>query len=219
MHLKHIFFDFDGVLLDSLSAHKKAFIEAFKNNNIDYTEFVYIAGKSSNSLIRNFLQKKGIENNFLIRKIVSEKQIASRSILELSLPVFEDQIEVLNKLHGMFNLSIVSSSSYYLIDKFITKYRIENIFEDVVSIENIEESKPSPAPYLKALMNNKVISRNAVAIEDSKMGLESAKGAGIETIRFDPPIGGDPNVFLWHGISCKSYVDLYDRIVHLSEKS
>jgi beta-phosphoglucomutase-like phosphatase (HAD superfamily) len=58
MHVKHIFFDFDGVLLDSLADHKKAFIQAFINNNIDYEEFVYIPGISSESLVKNFLQKK-----------------------------------------------------------------------------------------------------------------------------------------------------------------
>ncbi len=162
--------------------------------------------------------KKKLVNDFLIRKIVSDKQIAARSTLEMSLPIFENQIEVLNKLHSMFNLSIVSSSSNYLIDKFITKYKIKNIFKDVVSIENSRESKPSPAPYLKALLNNRLVSINTVAIEDSKMGLEAAIGAGIETIRFEPHAGEDPNVFLWDGISCKSYIELYERIVHLSKK-
>jgi len=55
-------------------------------------------------------------------------------------------------------------------------------FDAIVSGDEVDEPKPAPEPYLKAARILGVDIRDAVAIEDSLVGLASAVAAGAATI-------------------------------------
>lgn len=212
MSITNIFFDFDGVLLDSIAAHEQAFKQAFFNFKIENEKFNYISGRSSKSLVKEFLNANKIFEDELIASIVKEKQKIVRSEIEESLPIFDNEIEILVKLSKEFNLSIVSSSTNYLINKFIIKYNLKNIFVNIVSEENTFSSKPNPEPYLLALKVNKVDSNKSLAIEDSEMGIKAAYDAGIKTIKFNPHKQKNYFGLKLEDIECLSYNDIYDFI-------
>ena len=58
----------------------------------------------------------------------------------------------------------------------------------MVAAEDTQASKPSPAPYLRAVsllaasLGQPLTPRDCVAIEDSRWGLDSASAAGLKTI-------------------------------------
>jgi len=212
MQITNIFFDFDGVLLNSINAHKRAFFKALNNFNLYDENFIYSPGESSLSLISEYLKSREIYDEKLVRNLVHEKQSIVRDDIEKSLPVYENQIDVLLKLNMNYNLSIVSSSSYYLIDKFLKMYKLKDIFKYIVSIENTNYSKPNPEPYLVGLKMNKAKIENTIAIEDSDAGIISARQAGLEVIRFNPPLDSSTAVTDSENINCNSYNEIYDAI-------
>jgi beta-phosphoglucomutase-like phosphatase (HAD superfamily) len=55
-------------------------------------------------------------------------------------------------------------------------------FEFVLTLEDYEQPKPAPDPYLKALHRFGALAREAVAIEDSARGLRAAMAAGIDCV-------------------------------------
>ena len=55
-------------------------------------------------------------------------------------------------------------------------------FDEIVSGDEVEHPKPHPAPYLRAAQLLGVDPRDAVAIEDSLVGLSSAVASGAATI-------------------------------------
>jgi beta-phosphoglucomutase len=65
---------------------------------------------------------------------------------------------------------------------------VSDLFSTIVAAGDTPQSKPSPAPYQLALERLRETSgrtidpRRAVAIEDSKWGLESAQGAGLRLV-------------------------------------
>lgn len=215
MHIKNIFFDFDGVLLNSINAHKSAFVKALNYFNIFDENFNYFPGQSSLFLIGEYLKSRDIYDEKLTNNIVHKKQSIVRSDIEKSLPVYENQIEVLLKMSEDYNLSIVSSSSYYLIDKFLKKYGFKDIFIHIVSFENTKYSKPHPEPYLVALEMNKAKIENTIVVEDSDAGIISARQAGLTVIRFNPPLESSMTAIDLENINCHSYNDIYDAILQM----
>ena len=218
MSLTNIFFDFDGVLLDSIEAHEQAFRQAFDNFEIQHKNFYYITGRSSKSLVQEFLHGNNIFDVKLIKTIVEEKQKIVRARIEETLPIFENEIEVLTSLRKKFKLTIVSSSTNYLIKKFLLKYNLENVFSRVISNENTSNSKPNPEPYLLALNINKVESINSIAIEDSEMGINSAIEAGLKVIKFNPTCQKDYSDSKIEKIECVTYNEIYEAISECSSK-
>lgn len=209
MIVTDLFFDFDGVLLDSVSSHRKAFNDAFSNFNIPYKEFQYVSGRSSESLVREYLSQLNIYDNQKIDSIVQEKQKIVRSEIDVKLPIFPNEIEVLVKLSLKYKLSIVSSSTRYLISKFIDKYNLDKIFGSVISFEMTKQSKPKPEPYLLALEKNNVHGHQAFAIEDSITGLEAAVKAGLNYIMFNPSGELSNREDFMEGNTCYSYNEIY----------
>ena len=63
-----------------------------------------------------------------------------------------------------------------------------NLFATIVAAGDTPESKPSPAPYrlafeqLRERTGRTLDPRRSVAIEDSRWGLESARGAGLRLV-------------------------------------
>ena len=57
-------------------------------------------------------------------------------------------------------------------------------FEKIVSGEDVKEGKPAPDVYLKAAESFGVKPSECVAIEDSIMGMRSAKAAGFTCIAY-----------------------------------
>jgi beta-phosphoglucomutase-like phosphatase (HAD superfamily) len=65
---------------------------------------------------------------------------------------------------------------------------VHDLFAAIVAAGDTPQSKPSPAPYLLAFERLRERSgrdldpRRSVAIEDSRWGLESARGAGLRCV-------------------------------------
>lgn len=55
-------------------------------------------------------------------------------------------------------------------------------FDVIITDDDIKNGKPSPEPYLKALSLLNAEASDALAVEDSRMGITSARAAGIFTV-------------------------------------
>jgi beta-phosphoglucomutase-like phosphatase (HAD superfamily) len=70
----------------------------------------------------------------------------------------------------------------------LTGARLDQLFTTIVAAGDTPQSKPSPAPYMLAYERLVQITaldldrRRCVAIEDSRWGLESARGAGLRLV-------------------------------------
>ena len=59
---------------------------------------------------------------------------------------------------------------------------MENWFEVIVTADDIEHPKPAPDIYLKAAEGMGVDPKRCFAFEDTKLGMDSARSAGMEVI-------------------------------------
>lgn len=87
-------------------------------------------------------------------------------------------------------LAIASSSRREMIEQVITNCEIDRFFDAIMSGEDFVESKPNPEIYLEAAKSLNLLPKDCIAIEDSAIGIEAGKKAGMTVIaladdRFD----------------------------------
>lgn len=88
--------------------------------------------------------------------------------------------EVLTYLKGKgIKLGIASSTALAEIKKMVKVNGIAGYFDVLVSGHELPESKPAPDIYLHALESLGVTGEEALAVEDSTIGIMAAKRAGM----------------------------------------
>lgn len=96
--------------------------------------------------------------------------------------IYHGVFELLVKLKQKgIKLGLVSSGNRIRINK-TTPQNIVSQFDAVVTGEEVDKPKPDPEPYQKCLSKLQVSPSNAIVMEDSPLGVESAKAAGCYCI-------------------------------------
>lgn len=103
------------------------------------------------------------------------------------LPLLPGAVEAVRRLAGAFRLAVASSSNRPLIEAVLEGAGIAELFEAVVSSEEVARGKPAPDVYLEAMRRLGVEPARAAAVEDSANGLRSAHAAGLRVLALPNP--------------------------------
>lgn len=75
-------------------------------------------------------------------------------------------------------LAVATSSRRSYAERLLDSHGLLDRFEFLLTSEDVEQGKPHPEIYLKAVARFGVPAANVLVLEDSAAGLEAAKGAG-----------------------------------------
>jgi HAD superfamily hydrolase (TIGR01509 family) len=90
--------------------------------------------------------------------------------------------ELVEDLHGRLPLAVATNSRRVLVDLALEGAGLAGVFTAVVCADDVPAPKPDPAPYLLACRLLGVTAQRSVCIEDSPVGVASAKAAGLWVI-------------------------------------
>ncbi|MFN4131453.1 MAG: HAD family hydrolase [Caldimicrobium sp.] len=177
-----IFFDLDGVILDSMKYHAQAWILAFKEFSLTFREEeIYLhEGAIELETAKPLFLSKGINptQEFFQKAFKLQKKIFKERFAALVKP-YPEVPELLKDLKTQGRkLALVTSSSSEILEEVLPK-NLRGYFEVIISGDKIEKRKPHPDPYLKAKEFFKVSEDRCLAIENSPAGILSAKGAKL----------------------------------------
>ena len=96
--------------------------------------------------------------------------------------LMEGIIDVLEALHGRFQMGVVTSSRRDHFDVIHRQTGLLRYFDFVLTADDFRRVKPDPEPYLRAVARSGKDRDTCVAIEDSERGLESSRRAGVRCI-------------------------------------
>ena len=120
--------------------------------------------------------------------------------------------ECMEKLSSAgFTVGLVSSTQALYILSALNRIGMTDCFDFIVTGDMVENSKPSPEPYLKGLSLAGCNAGDAFVVEDSPTGVSAGKAAGIFTIGFKAASVKLPTPQA--DIEIPSYEELYDYIV------
>jgi beta-phosphoglucomutase len=192
---KGIIFDMDGVLVDAMPFHCKAIQTAAKqevNIDVKQRDVYLLEGMPGEDMVKELLKHKRYTGN--IEEISEDgnsdkiDSIAHR-IHERKKKIFE-QINASAPINSAKELisnirckkALVSGAAKQEVDSIISKYFGKDIFDVIVTGEDLEEGKPSPDPFRTALTKMGLKESEAIVVENAPLGVKAANNAGIRCI-------------------------------------
>jgi len=177
--IKAVFFDFDGVVIDSEPLHakaKKLVLEKFK---ISYSSAIFDDFKGrTDKVFFDFVSQKLDQGNNSSDFLQNTKKLLFEGIIN-ELKLVEGFLPFLGKVkERSMRTALVSSTSLYSLGLVDRLYNISGLFDLLITEVDTEFHKPDPAPYLKALEKLSLTRHDSIVIEDSPNGIISAKKAG-----------------------------------------
>lgn len=192
MVLELIIFDMDGVILDSERVANLAWFEVSKKYDLGLTleKLRDIKGGTSKRTQGILAQRVGDE---ITKKILDEKKEIQLTIIknEGGIKLKKGVVELLKYIKEKNLKCVVATSTRReSAEKQLKETGVYDYFDTLVFGDEIENGKPAPDIFLKACEKLKILSKNAVVIEDSVLGATAANRAGIkcfvveDTIKF-----------------------------------
>ena len=179
--IKNIIFDFDGVLVDSEILIAKAFAKYIQNfgQEVDEKEFASYAGKKTVQVIDILSKKYSIKDQ---EKFFTDIMEIASNIYKKELTTVKGAYDFVSNLK--FNMFIGSNSMKERILDGLQRVKLDNYFkpEQIYSFDLVDNPKPDPDVYLKALEDNKLIKTETIIIEDSAVGVMAGVAANVKVI-------------------------------------
>ncbi|MFP9100630.1 HAD family hydrolase [Flavobacterium sp. RHBU_24] len=183
-----VIFDMDGVVINSEPLGLRANTELFKQLGLDVPESVYatFVGSAPTDNLRKLKQLYTIPLEYpeliKFRSKIYFDLFDKAEDLQL-MPGFIDFITYL-KDNGIVTI-LATSSFREKIKRVFDKFpMLASCFDDVVSGEDFEFTKPDPAIFIEAVKRTGFDKSECIIIEDSTNGIKAAKAAGVYCVAY-----------------------------------
>jgi len=181
-----VFFDMDGVLIDSEPVWQDAIDRVLGSLGIvlDSEERIYTTGMGNVESVEWILARHPhvqAQVNEVCRQI--DAVVLQRIQAGVGgIPGADLLVRDLAKEE--VPLALVSTSGPSLMQAVVQAHHLDGLFRVVLSSEDVGPGKPHPAVYLEAIRRMKADPARSVAVEDTVNGARSAHGAGLRVIGF-----------------------------------
>lgn len=177
---KSVIFDRDGVIINTEGVVIDSIRKAFKTFGFELQEedIPQIIGRSSMVYTEYFLKKWTFD--------VDEYRKLQRDLFYKNIdsaPYFPDTIELIKTLHKkQIPIAVTTSAGKEGTFQILTTAGIKDFFNAVITREDCKNLKPDPEPYLLTSEKLNIAPEFCVVIEDTALGVEAAKKAGMKCI-------------------------------------
>ena len=183
MTIRAAFLDLDGVLIDSMSAHAKAWVMMLKEQGIEEDGLLFYLreGEKAEATAALVMEKHGRATTASERlAMVERKRELYRSMAKTGMR--PDARELVDELRSRnIVCMIVTGSNRRNVDKSVTSDE-QKFFTQIITADDYEHGKPAPDPYLAALEHSGLPREQCCVLENAPLGVKSAKAAGLLTI-------------------------------------
>lgn len=182
MSIKAIFWDNDGILVDTERFYYQANKEILATLGIEVTPKLYHKYFLAQSKgMWHIAAEQGLSQT-RIEELRTERDARYAQLLqEYELPI-EGAEDVLQQLHGQYAMGIVTSAPKEHFHLIHQSTNVLSYMDFVLAAGDYARSKPAPDPYLKALEVSAFQKDECLVVEDSERGLKAACAAGLKCV-------------------------------------
>ena len=179
-----VIFDNDGVLVDSEPLHRIAWERTFGPRGVIVPEqdYEWSIGRRDLLFAERMVDKFGMSEAPLA--VRDEKHGHLRELLATESHAFEGGRQLVRRLAAKYRMGIASSAMRAEILIALDRLGLDEVFDVIVTNEDVERHKPDPQPYVLCAGRLGVEPARCVVFEDSVTGVASAKAAGMRVIAF-----------------------------------
>lgn len=182
--LQAILFDCDGVIADSEPSWNdidREHLAAFGVADYDGRHKPSVIGKSFQLSSTFYRETYGFAQS--VDELIEHRTGVAKTFYAEHIPVFEGAPELLRELRATgLKLALATSSVSALIEPFLRRHAIDELFDAVITGEMVTHGKPHPDIYLLAAREVGVAPQNCLVVEDALAGLQAGRAAGCRTV-------------------------------------
>jgi beta-phosphoglucomutase family hydrolase len=180
-------FDCDGTIVDSMPLHYVAWKKALGEWNCHFEEELFYAwgGRPVKDIIAALNQMQGLA---MPVDAVARRKENLYFELEDQLKAIPEVIEHIEAKHGHIPLAVVSGSRRNSVMHSLSALGLVDKFDVLVCAEDYARGKPAPDCFLKAAERLGVEPKDCLVFEDTDMGIDAAKAAGMSWVRVPSPL-------------------------------
>ena len=180
----YLFFDLDGVLIDTEKLYFRFWKEASKYYGYELKDEEALCFRSLEVESGRLLMKQ-FSNGLLDYNIVKEKRIALMNDYFLNHPieVKDSAFSLLNSLKtNNHRIIIVTANAIDKAASILKETGLDKNVDEVISAKDVKRGKPFPDVFLKACEIVSVKPQDVVVFEDSPNGLMASHAAECYTL-------------------------------------
>ena len=185
MTVEGIIFDCDGTLADTMPLHWQAWRALANRHQFEFSEerFYALGGVPSRDIIRMINEEQDRDLDPI--KLSLEKEASYLPHLE-SVTVIEPVISVAHQHHGRVPMAVATGGTRKIISQVLSHLNIDHLFDHLVTSEDVARQKPAPDIFLKAASLMGIDPEKCLAYEDTELGLQAIRSAGMKAIDVRP---------------------------------
>jgi beta-phosphoglucomutase family hydrolase len=176
-----LIFDCDGTLADTMPLHWRAWQMITQRHGIYFPEdrFYSLGGVPSRDILKMLAEEQGRSLDHIA--IAHEKEEAYLPLMAQVEPI-HGVVEIAKTHHGKLPLAVASGGTQKVICQVLEHLNIRDLFAAVVTSEMVKKQKPAPDIFLEAARRIGVEPRYCRAYEDTDLGLQAIRAAGMEAV-------------------------------------
>jgi mannitol-1-/sugar-/sorbitol-6-/2-deoxyglucose-6-phosphatase len=190
-----VVFDLDGVLMDSEWMAFLVWREIAEKHGgqLPDSHYPHLIGMTAEETGEYVMQQAGVRFDLARTVAWIWREVTNRVATGAEpMPGSQQLLEELNE-RGLC-LAIASNSPVAYIEKALQGLKLRRFFQQIAGADEVEQGKPAPDVYLLAAKKLGIAPQNCVAIEDSLVGSQAAKNAGMRVLAV-PSRHDDPGKF------------------------
>lgn len=176
-----LLFDCDGTLADTMPAHYRGWLSVTEAHGIPFDEdrFYSLGGRPTRDIVATLAAEQGVALDVDWAAHLKEQAfLAQLHRVEAIDPV----VEVVLRSRGRIPMAVVTGGYQAVCRKILDHLGIADAFSTIVASEDTARHKPDPDPFLEAARRLGARPERCVVWEDSSLGIEAARRAGMHWI-------------------------------------
>ena len=176
--MKLVMVDLDGTLFDTRKVNYLAYKDAVNKYEYDL-EYDYYCKECNGKYYMDFLPQITTDNKDILEDIHKIKKQKYKSYLSEA-TINDNLVELLKNLKSICKIALVTTASKKNTYDILKCFNILNLFDLVITHDDIINPKPNPECYLKVVNYYGYDKKDCIIFEDSKTGIEAASKSGVQ---------------------------------------
>jgi beta-phosphoglucomutase family hydrolase len=185
--IKALIFDCDGTLVDTMPLHWRAWQAVTRRYGLEFSEgrFYQLGGVPA----REILKMLSAEQNHPLDAVAVAKEKEATYIPFLpEVLAIEPVARIVRDNSGKLPMAVSTGGIREHVTKVLEHVSLLQFFQAVVTSEDVQRQKPAPDIFLEAARRLGVPPEFCRAYEDTDLGLQAIRSAGMEAVDVRPLI-------------------------------
>jgi beta-phosphoglucomutase-like phosphatase (HAD superfamily) len=184
-------FDCDGTLADTMPTHYRAWVAMLADHGLVFPEpqFYALGGMPTEGIIRLLALEQGVE----VHDVTAMSHDKERRYLAMidHVKAHPSVLDIAARYRGVLPLGVGSGGERWIIDRTLNAIGAADWFDAIVGADDTERHKPEPDVFLEVARRLSVPPASCVVFEDTDLGLEAARRAGMVGVDVRPLIAAE----------------------------